>query len=60
MNFKIDYIFSNECPAPCTVNPNSNCLRCDYFQKLTQNINSIEVVCTYLEWNQEPKHNKHE
>lgn len=60
MDFKIDYISTKECPGPYPYNHFSNCQRCDYFQKLTMNNNTIKVVCTYLEWNQETEYNKHD
>lgn len=52
MDFNINYISSSECPAPYDIQLYSNCLRCDYFQKLTIENNIIKVVCTYLDWNE--------
>lgn len=49
MKVEIDYIYSEQCPAPWATTPDANCLCCDYLQNLTRKGLRIIVKCSYLE-----------
>lgn len=60
MKVKINYTYSEQCPAPWSTTPDANCLCCDYLQGLTMKNYTINVKCSYLDETKKSKQNNYD